>query len=70
MNGYTKSKPHKVGLQKPRRVYSEMSEKNIVCAVAPESRRVLRRLAEQKERRIEERHLMSDHVHVMIAIPP
>ena len=31
---------------------------------------VLRRLAAQKESRIEEGHLMSDHVHLMIAIPP
>ena len=31
---------------------------------------VFRNLAEQKESRIEEGHLMSDHVHMMIAIPP
>ena len=31
---------------------------------------VFRRLAEQKESRIEEGHLASDHVHMMIAIPP
>jgi putative transposase len=31
---------------------------------------VLHRLAEQKESRIEERHLMPDHVHMMISIPP
>jgi putative transposase len=31
---------------------------------------VFRRLAEQRECRIEEGHLMSDHVHMMIAIPP
>ena len=31
---------------------------------------VFRRLAEQKESRIEEGHLMSDHVHMMIRIPP
>jgi len=31
---------------------------------------VFRRLAEQKESRIEEGHLMSDHVHVLISIPP
>jgi putative transposase len=31
---------------------------------------VFRRLAMQKESRIEEGHLMSDHVHMMIAIPP
>ena len=31
---------------------------------------VFRRLAAQRESRIEEDHLMSDHVHMMIAIPP
>ena len=31
---------------------------------------VFRQLAEQKESRIEEGHLMPDHVHRMIAIPP
>ena len=31
---------------------------------------VCRRLAEQKESRIEEGHLLADHVHMMIAIPP
>ena len=31
---------------------------------------VFRGLAQHKESRIEEGHLMSDHVHMMIAIPP
>jgi putative transposase len=31
---------------------------------------VLRKLAEQKESRIEEGHLMADHVQMLIAIPP
>jgi putative transposase len=31
---------------------------------------VLKRLAEQKESWIEEGHLMPDHVHLMISIPP
>ncbi len=31
---------------------------------------VFRELAERKESRIEEGHLMPDHVHMMIAIPP
>jgi hypothetical protein len=31
---------------------------------------VLKRLARQKESRIDEGHLMSDHVHMMISIPP
>jgi putative transposase len=31
---------------------------------------VFRKLAQQKESRIEEGHLMPDHVHMMISIPP
>jgi putative transposase len=31
---------------------------------------VFRRLAEQRESRIEEDHLLRDHVHMLIAIPP
>jgi putative transposase len=31
---------------------------------------VFHRLAEQKESRIEEGHLMPDHVHMMLSIPP
>ena len=31
---------------------------------------VIRKLAEQKESRVEEGNLMPDHVHMMIAIPP
>jgi len=31
---------------------------------------VFRKLAAQEESRIEEGHLMSDHVHMMISIPP
>jgi len=32
--------------------------------------KVFRKLAEQKESRIEEGHLLPDHVHIMISIPP
>lgn len=31
---------------------------------------VFRRLAQQKESRVEEGHLMPDHVHMMLSIPP
>jgi putative transposase len=31
---------------------------------------VFRKLAEQKESRIEEGHLLPDHVHMLISIPP
>ena len=32
--------------------------------------RLFRKLAEQKESRIEEGHLLLDHVHMLISIPP
>ena len=31
---------------------------------------VIRKLAEQKESRVEEGHLMPDHVHMLLSIPP
>jgi putative transposase len=31
---------------------------------------VFRKLTEQKESRVEEGHLMSDHVHMLLSIPP
>jgi putative transposase len=31
---------------------------------------VFRRLAQQKESRVEEGHLMADHVHMLLSIPP
>lgn len=31
---------------------------------------ILRKLAEQRESRVEEGHLMPDHVHMMLSIPP
>jgi putative transposase len=36
------------------------------CALGP----VLRELARQRESEIEEGHMMSDHVHILISIPP
>jgi REP-associated tyrosine transposase len=44
--------------------------KTIYVGLRPHLGEVFRRLAEQKESRIEEGHLMSDHVHMMISIPP
>ena len=45
-------------------------KKRIFGEIRRELGETLRRLAEQKESRIEEGHLMSDHVHMMISIPP
>jgi putative transposase len=45
-------------------------KKRIYGGIRRELGDVLRRLAEQRESRIEEGHLQSDHVHMMISIPP
>jgi putative transposase len=45
-------------------------KKTIFGQIRRELGDVLRRLAEQKESCIEEGHLMLDHVHMMISIPP
>ena len=45
-------------------------KKKIFGGIRRELGDVLRRLAEQRESRVEEGHLMSDHVHMMISIPP
>ena len=48
-----------------------MSEKKVIFRrVRYELGEVFRRLAKQKESKIEEGHLMPDHVHRMISIPP
>ena len=44
--------------------------KAIYGGVRTELGEVLRRLAEQRESRVEEGHLLADHVHMMVSIPP
>src|SRR4051812_11883532 len=56
-------KYHVVFIPKGRR-------KALLGQLRPYLGEVLRRLAAQKESRIEEGHLMPDHVHMMISIPP
>lgn len=46
-----------MGVPVPRSVHSEVPE-------------VFRRLAEQKESRVEEGHLMPDQVHMLLRLPP
>ena len=45
-------------------------KKRIYGGIRRELGDALRRLAEQKESRIEEGHLQPDHVHMLISIPP
>ena len=44
--------------------------KTLCGSLRPHLGEVFRRLAEQKQSRMEEGHLMPDHVHMMISIPP
>ena len=44
--------------------------KTLYAQLRPHLGEVFKRLAQQKESRIEEGHLMIDHVHMLIAIPP
>jgi len=45
-------------------------KKRIFGAIRKHLGQVFRKLAEQRQSRIEEGHLMPDHVHMMISIPP
>jgi putative transposase len=63
-------KSHQVGLQAPCSIHTEVSEEGTVCELRVHLGDVFRTLAQHKESRIEEGHLMPDHVHMMISIPP
>ena len=59
-----------MGVQISCGVYSEMSATNAYKALRNHLGEVFQRLASQQESRIIEGHLMPDHVHMLIAIPP
>ena len=50
--------------------FPSAAERRCTCNCGNTSGEVFRRLAMQKESRVEEGHLMPDHVHMMISIPP
>ena len=56
-------KYHVVFIPKGRR-------KQLFGEIRRELGEVFRRLAEQRESRVEEGHLMPDHVHMMLSVPP
>jgi putative transposase len=59
-----------MGLQISRGVHSEIPQEGALRGAETVLGDVFRKLALQKESRIEEGHLMPDHVHMMISIPP
>ena len=62
---------HDVGLQRPCRVHPEMPAESVVSGnPAGVGGTVFRSLAEQWECRVEEGHLMPDHVHMLLSVPP
>ena len=59
-----------MGLQISRGVHPEASQETLYAELRRHLGEVFRQLAGQKESRIVEGHLMPDHVHMMISIPP
>jgi len=57
-------------VQVSRRVYPEVPSQTLYKELRRHLGEVFRSLAAQKECRIEEGHLMPDHVHVLLSVPP
>ena len=64
----SQSKPHEVGVSVSRGVHPEVSEEG--GRLAPVSGRCAAPLGPRRESEVEEGHLMVDHVHLMLSIPP
>jgi len=64
-------KSHALGVQKYHVVFIPKCRRKLLFGeIRRELGGVFRRLAEQRECQIEEGHLMPDHVHMMISVPP
>ena len=70
MDEYERLKPHDLGLQISCCLHPEMSAKTLYQELRRHLGEVFRRLAIQKESKVEEGHLMPDHVHMLLSIPP
>ena len=57
-------------LQISRGLHPEGSAKDVVFGAAATLGEVFRRLALQRESKVEEGHVMPDHVHMLLSIPP
>ena len=61
---------HEMGLQVSRGVHPEVPTEEDFRYASAALGEIFRELAKQKESRIVEGHLMADHVHMCISIPP
>ena len=65
-----KFKSYEMGVQIPVVFIPKCRKKLLYGQLRRHLGEVLRKLAEQKECRVEEGHMMADHVHMLISIPP
>ena len=63
-------KPYEVGVQTHVVFIPKCRRKVLYAELRRHLGEIFRHLAQQKESRIDEGHLMPDHVHMLIAIPP
>ena len=59
-----------MGLQISCGVHSEISAQALYAQLRRDLGPVFRDLAEQKECKVEEGHLLPDHVHMLVSVPP
>lgn len=70
MDEFEMPKPLEVGVQISRGIHSQVSKKALYEELRKYLGEAFRKLAIRKESRIEEGHLMPDHEHMLIRIPP
>jgi REP-associated tyrosine transposase len=70
--GYSQGKPtvHRASSTRNIAFIAKCRRKALYVQLRPHLGEVFRRLAEQKESRVLEGHLMADHVHMLVSIPP
>ena len=64
------AKPHDLGRQISRGFIPKCRRKVLYQELRKALGEVFRQLAAQKEAKVEEGHLLSDHVHMLLSIPP
>ena len=57
-------------MQRSRGIHPEVSQEKYLWVGETGIRAIIRDLAQQKESVVEEGHLMADHVHMLLSIPP
>jgi hypothetical protein len=69
MDDYETLSPHEMGLQIPRHLHSEVSQKNDLLGIAPASRRGIPQVGATGKKPDRRGSSSRDHVHMLISIP-